>query len=402
MINKKSPRKNISVNENPKNEGNYFSSIAGKYKKVSKLIYILLAAAFALTLIFNSQLLTYTNFNYLFRDLNTAAESAGDNYNSISYANDTLRAVEKFRGGIITVSSNDIAIYTATGRRTFYKSESFVSPKLVTSKKYAIAYELGGKKYNVYNSFSKVGGETLKYPISYATVADNGYFAIVSKDAEYTSVVYLYNDDLSLVNKYKFATSMVFSVDLSDDGEKIVIFKTETEIDKFSTSVLLCEVGKENSTFDIKISSGIVCGGGFTSDGNIQLVTTDGYYLISSSDGEIISYTAFDSSVNKVSLTRYGCAVSLLNDLGKVENKVIVFDENGKTICTMTVNGGIVDMEYFEGYVFLNQRDHISKINIKNNAVESLSISDNGNDIIVYDSKNILLCCQTKAKYIKI
>ena len=397
----KNPKPQKQLNDTVKKEDNYFSSMSVKYKKASNIIYILLAVVFAVTLIFNSRLLTYTNFNYLFRDINSAAESAGDNYNSISYTNDALRVVKKFRGGIITVSSNDVAIYTATGRRTFYKSENFVSPQIAVSKKYAVAYELGGKKYNVYNSFSKVGGETMKYPISYAAVANNGNFAIVSKDSNHTSVVYLYDDNLSLKNKYSFASSMVFSVDLNDSGDKIAIFKSETAIDRFSTSVVLCEIGKEESIFDVKVSEGIVCGGGFTSDGNIQLVCTDGYYLIDSSNGKIISHKGFDSDINRISITRDGCAVSVLRDLGEVKSSIFVFDKKGNLIYDTDINGGIVDIEYSEGFVFVNQRDHIAKINIKNDKIQTFSLSDNGSDIIVYDSKNILLCCQTKAKYIK-
>ena len=351
-------------------EDNYFSALARKYKKASNVIYILLAVVFAVTLVFNSQLLTYTNFNYLFRDINSAAESAGDNYNSISYTNDSLRVVKKFRGGIITVSSNDVAIYTATGRRTFYKNESFVSPQIAVSKKYAVAYELGGRKYNVYNSFSRVGGETMKYPISYATVANNGTFAIVSKDSSHTSVVYLYDDDLSLINKYSFASSIVFSVDLNDNGNKIAIFKSETAIDKFSTSVILCDVGKEESVFDVKVSDGIICGGGFTSDGNIQLVCTDGYYLIDSSDGKILSHKGLDSNVNRVSVTRNGCAVAVLSDLGEAKSSIFVFDKMGNLIYDAFVNGGIVDMELFYECVFINQRDHISKIDRKKEKLE--------------------------------
>ena len=382
-------------------EENYFSSLAKKYKKVSRVIYVMLATVFAVTLVFNSRLLTYTNFNYLFRDINAAAEAAGDNYNSISYTNDDARVVENFRGGVITVSSSDVAIYTATGRRTMFQSESFVSPQIATSKKYAVAYEQGGKKFCVYNSFARVGGEILKYPISCVAVSDNGWFAVVSKDADHSSVVYLYDDDMALRATYPFSSATVFMVSLNENGNKIAIFKTETAIDKFSTSVMVSEVGKATSIFDLKISDGVVCGGGFSESGKLQLVATDGYYLIDSSNGNILAHTEFDLPLSRVSVTADGCAVALQNNAGAVKNTILAFDKNGKMIYDADIDGGILDLEYFDGYVFINQGSSLSKITLKNKNVSKTNIFENGTDIIVYDAGNILLCCQTKAKYIK-
>ena len=381
------------------NQSSYFLSLSRKYKKASHIIYILLAASFALTLMFNSRLLTYTNFNYLFRDLNSAAEVAAENYNSISYSNDEMRVVKAYRGGIITASSTDMAIYNASGRKTLYLSESFISPQIATSKKYAIVYDLGGNKYSVYNSFSRVGGEKLEYPISSVAVSDNGWFAIVSKDAQHSSVVYLYDDDLELRNTYYFANARVFCVDINDNGSKIAVFKTVTDIDKFSTSVMVCESGKDKSSFDVQISQGMVYGAGFLENGKIQVICTDGYYLIDGSDGKIVKSYGFDGELaSRVSLADDGCAVVLS---GITQSALMVFDKKGELACSTTVDSGMLDMEYYGGYVFVNQGEELLKINVKNGSSSSTRLSDRGNDIIVYDSKNILVCCPTKAKYIE-
>ena len=362
----------------------------------------MLAISFVLTLLFNAKLLTYTNFNYLFRDLNAAAEAAADNYNSISYTNDEMRVVKNYRGGIITVSSTDMTIYTATGRRTLYLNDSFVSPQISVSKKYAVVYDLGGNKYSVYNSFARVGGETLKYPISYVSVADNGWFAIVSRDAEHASVVYLYDDDLQLRNTYSFASANVFFVDINNKGNRLAIFKTETALDKFSTSVMVCEPDQDSSIFNVVISDGIPYGGGFMESGELQLASTDGYYVIDQSSGKILKEYDFEGrSANQVSVTEEGTAISLSNNKGVVNNSILVFDKNGDLIYNTNIDSGMLDIEYHSGYVFINLGESISRINVKNGDITEVKIFEKGSDIIVYDSNNILLCCQTKAKYIK-
>lgn len=394
---------NTSKEDSTAKEPNYFSSLSYKYKKASHIIYIILAVSFVFTLLFNSSLLTYKNLNYLFRDLNAAAEVAADNYNSISYTNDEMRIVKSFRGGIITASSVDMTIYTATGRKTLHLNENFISPEIATSKKYAIVYELGGNKYSVYNSFSKVGGEKLDYPISYVSVADNGWFAVVSKDAEHASVVYLYDDDLQLRNTYYFASSRVFLVDINDNASRVAIFKTVSDMDKYSTELMLCEPDKEKSIFDVKISSGMIYGGGFLENGNIQAVCTDGYYLIDQSNGKISKSYNFDGRMsNRICVTDEGCVVSLSDNSGIVKNTILVFNKKGELVYNKAVDNGILDMEYNDGYIFINQADIILKIDTKRDNIESTKTVEKGNDIIVYDGNNILLCCQTKAKYIEI
>ena len=93
-----------------KSSKNYFEALADKYSKAAHILYIALAVCFVFTLLFNSKLLTYNNFNYLIRDLNTAVDIASENHNSIPYSNDELRVTKKFRGGIVTASTTDMAI----------------------------------------------------------------------------------------------------------------------------------------------------------------------------------------------------------------------------------------------------------------------------------------------------
>ncbi len=386
-----------------KTEGSaYFRSVAGKYKKASRVFYIALAAVFALTLLFNAKLLTYTNFNYLIRDLNSAAQVAADNYNSISYTNDEMRVSKNYRGGIITVSSTDMAIYTATGRKTLYMNESFVSPEIAVSKKYAIVYDLGSTKFNVYTSFAKVHTQTLEYPISFVSVADNGWFAVVSKDEAHTSVVYLYDDDFKLKNTFFYGSEYTFLAALDPDGDRIAIVKSKTSLDKFNTSVSISIPGKSNAVFDVSVSEGIPYGGSFLENGDFQLVCTDGYYILDSSSGKLINKYNFSGNLaNHVSLNDSGCAVSLTANSGTVRNSVLVFDKKGNIVYNTNIDQGIIDLEYFDAHLFINHGDNISKINIKNKKITTVNISEAGDDIIIYDNGNILLCCKTKAKYIK-
>lgn len=383
----------------------YFEVLSDKYLKASHILYIALAVCFLVTLIFNSKLLTYNNFTYLIKDLNSAASIASENYNSISYVNDELRVVSDFRGGIITASSTDMAIYSASGRKTLYLSENFVSPQIASSKKYAIIYDLGGNNYSVYNSFARVHHGKTQYPISLVTVADNGWFAVVSRDNDHTSVVYLYDDDFNLKNKYSFASKYVFGVSINKRGNRIAILSTEAAAsgDRFSTSVMLCKPGETDKISDMELDSGIPYGISFIESGNLQILTSEALHIINETNGKYEKSYKFNSkNISRFDINQFGCAVAFASSDGIINNSVLVFDKNGKLIYDVIETNGILDLKLYDDYIFISQSDTVTKINTRSGSRTQKNIFEKAFDIIVYNDNNILLCCQTKAKYINI
>jgi hypothetical protein len=384
---------------------NYFLTLADNYSKASHILFISLAVCLIFTLLFNSKLLTYNNFNYLLKDIDSAVEIASENYNSISYTNDELRVTKSFRGGIVTASTTDIAIYTATGKKTLYANEIFVVPEIVSSQKYAIVYDLGGYNYNVYNSFANVHSQKCDYPISSISVSDSGLYAVSSRDNEHSSVVYLYDNDFNLINTYLFASKYVFSVSINSSGDRIAIITAEPapEGDKFLTSVMICEPGKKSDIATIELTQCIPYGSAFTESGDLQIICSNGLYILDSSNGAVKNkFEIKNDRALRVSIGKYGCAIALANNSGTVNNEILVFNQHGTMIYNVEVMNGILDLEYYKDYIFIYQQDSLLKINVKNNKDTITPIFDQGSEIIVYNENNILICCQTKAKYLKI
>ena len=94
-------------------------------------------------------------------------------------------------------------------------------------------------------------------------------------------------------------------------------------------------------------------------------------------------------------------AVSFAGDQKNPENEILIFDKNGNQVYNNTITGGMIDMEYSNGFLFINHSSSIERISIKNNERKSYKITEDGSDIIIYDSSNILVCCPTKARYVR-
>ena len=166
---------------------------------------------------------------------------------------------------------------------------------------------------------------------------------------------------------------------------------------------MICEPGKSDKRSEITFSGGLPYGCIFTEDGNIQVVCSDGMYLFDPNSGAIINdYPFVNSNISRISMTNDGIAVTVSGQLGVASNVIFIFDKNGNIIYNIMIDGGIIDMEYKSEYLFINRSTSIERINIKNNERKSSKITEEGADIIIYDSGNILVCCPTKAIYIKI
>ena len=214
----------------------------------------------------------------------------------------------------------------------------------------------------------------------------------------------MYDDDCHHRNTYYFASKYVFATAINPKGNRIAMLMTESVGDKYSTSVMICEPGKDEKRSETVFSSGLPMGCCFTENGQIQVVCTDGVYFLDENDGSVKKNHTFDGTdeIKRVSITSDGVAVAMSTQSNVAESRILVFDKKGNMTYNDTVTGGMTDMEYYDGYVIINQNTSIIKINVKDGKRTSVKTAEGGNDIIVYDSGNILLCYRTKAMYVNI
>jgi valyl-tRNA synthetase len=116
-------------------------------------------------------------------------------------------------------------------------------------------------------------------------------------------------------------------------------------------------------------------------------------YVLSENNGEIKNKYEFEKkNANKMSIGSAGCAIAFSDNKGKVSTTLLVFNANGDAIYSGVIDGGISDMEYIEGSVFVTRSDTVTKIDIKSGKLTEIQTYEKGTDIIVYDENNILLC----------
>ena len=174
----------------------YFASVSAFYKVIERILWVVLILFLVFSLMTNYKEITFNNFFYLLKDFSSAADTETSNYQILSYDSDKRQKFSLFRGGIVSASPSSVSIFTTSGRRSLKNNNDYYSPNIVTCDKYVLVYDSASASFSVYNSFSKVYNQKLEDPITDAAFAEDGSFALATRQADIKTVIYLYGKDI--------------------------------------------------------------------------------------------------------------------------------------------------------------------------------------------------------------
>ncbi|MBQ9428870.1 MAG: hypothetical protein IJU41_04920 [Clostridia bacterium] len=178
----------------------YYQRVSKKLQAAKYLLLLFFVLCAALTFFAYRKNITYDNLRYLLRDVDAAGhlENAGD---KMTYTPSDTNFYAIFRGDLAVASGSGLSLCRALGSRSFDDRFSAKSPVAATSEKYMVVYDVGGNDFYVYNSLGRVYDGRLEYPVYDAAAADDGHFALLTRDVVGAYVIYVYNRDFKIVSK---------------------------------------------------------------------------------------------------------------------------------------------------------------------------------------------------------
>lgn len=373
----------------------YYASISAGYKVLQRFLWLLFVLFMAISVIVNYKVITYDNFFYLLRDFSSAVESESTNYETLSYESSPGQQFAMYRGGIAVVSPSGISAFTATGRRTLQAESEFSSPFVVCSDQYMLVYDSAGTTFSVYNSFARVYTETLEYPITDACFAEDGSFAVVTREADRKAVVHIYDRDFNR-DTYR-GDSYMFDIAMDSDTGRVVFvyYGAGSGIGQTLISVRDRATLKEVESIVLDGEFPLSCG--FMENHRLALITDNAIRVFGNGfDTETAeSYEYIGGSVTGFYIRSEGAAVSVLLSS---KNEVIAFDKNGKMLYNDIVSDSVTDVALAGTHLFLQTDRGVVRINTKNGAEELLK-SGNGK-LLLYNENTALICGESKAEYL--
>ena len=264
----------------------YFENISAGLGILQVVLYLSLFAFVALSILSNTNLITYQNFYHFFQDLNASAERVDIfTHDSVSYSTNEEQSFTLYRKGLAVAGNTGVTIFSATGRQLVSHGIQYNAPVAVGSGKYLLVYERGGKQYSLYNANTQMHTGETEYPITGAAVSDSGMYALISSASDANSAVYLYNNRFALINIYKKGGN-VLDAAISADGRRIALLTAVPSSGGVSTSVMLAEPGKGTAIAEKTIAPSVGLQCEFTESGKLMALCTTGVAYFSN-NGEM-------------------------------------------------------------------------------------------------------------------
>lgn len=374
---------NESINE-------YYARVSRKLRNTKYLLLLLMVVSAVLTLFAYRGGITYENLRYLLRDIDEAGHATLSS-DSVYYTASDTNTFLYFRDDLAVASSDGVAFHRAFGSRSFEDDVTFKEPLLTGSEKYMIAYDAGGYSFYVYNSISRVYSETLEYPIVDCAAANNGSFAVLTKNNVGGYTIRLYDKN------FKPAATLtregyVYAIGFFEDG-RLYLCESLSEGAALYTDVSLYTVGSDTIDRTLRESGLVLLAGEI--DSGMFLLSDRGLTFFDESGEKTVSHSFGTSDVLFADATDAGVCVLLDENASGAQCGAYAYFANGDSYSLPVQKGA-------KGIVLCKKRICLlydGSLTVYNGSeINEIEIPDSGRMLLGRDKDSVIVCFNDYAK----
>ena len=380
-------------------DAGYFSEISLHYATAQLLCIILLAVFAAVSLLTNSSLLSSENLLYFAKDMTTSlAQREGVARDTLVYPADEDNRFALYRDGLAVLGGEKLTVFTATGREAYSKYLSYATPRLCSSGRYLLAYDLGGTSYSLYNSFDRVETGTLSTPIRGVAAANDGSYCIITDGVEHASLVTLYNERFREVAYYHI-NEYTLCADLTEDGSALLLSSVSSQNGRMTTHMMISVPGKQSPDAEWTVSDAYPVAAEWMSDGTVMLLSTDFVAWYDSKGNETARRVFSSGDVRSFRTSAEGCILLCRANSYDATTRILAFDKNGDEVYNIVVDAGVTDAALCEGVLYVLTDGELCLYYDKNDAsaCDLTPLTGSYGALLVCDGRDIMLCGDGKA-----
>ena len=380
-------------------QNDYYESISHRFGLAQVFLYMALLAFVAVSLLTNTELITYQNLYYFVKDLNATSEKVDVLHSdAITYPTDVSQDFAFYRQGLAVAGNTSVTVYTATGRQTISRNVQYQNPTAVGTGKYLLVYELEGTQYSLYNSYTQVHSGKTASPIRCAAMSPCGMYAVVTESEQYASVVELYSSNFKLLGRYSYS-DYVTDVAIDDKGDRLAILISCVQNGSFATELKIYQSGAESVVAQCALGDGLGLQCGFTNSEKLAVLCGDGVYYVSTR-GKLLSETSFEGeTLTAFDMTDRGCVAVLKKSGNILDHRVIVFDEGGKEAYRGEIKQNVRSVAMGQGMIYIKTPNGVTRVQLSNGDKNELPCDAEDCRLLVLDDGRILLCSSKRAVY---
>lgn len=324
--------------------------------------FFLLVFTMFISLVFFRDEITVENIKYFMKYIDIQSPEFVNADKTIEFSPDSTDKSTGFimlRGNVGVISGRNFELYDFNGRRVQSSVLPSAKSLLTAGKKYALAYDTDGKEIAIYNSFSNVLSKTYDYSVTGAHILDNGEFAVITSEKNYTSGIIAYDKDFDEIFRWMSRDRYITAVFLTDSAKKVIAADTYMKNGVFESEIICFDTGNGQelfkTSFDDELPMKLFCSGR-----RIALLTDKSLKFFNNS-GELISSVPLSSGTLN-GFYPYGDCIILSKQtkvLGNVSS-VEIYNFNGDVVYENSYQDEVLDLSYKDGTLYVLERGKLS------------------------------------------
>ncbi len=316
-----------------KNDREYYGA-AYRYVRLLRylvLVVLVLFTVFSMAVYKND--ITFDNFRYLMRYVEFASPGSSSGDGNISFSANFDSDFALIGGKLAVVSQKEAVTYDMNGRKLLSESLSFQNPVMTENGEHMLIYDFGGNSLCVFNSFSVVSEKKLSTPIDYVYLSDDGSFAVITNEKNYSGGVMAYDESFRHIFTFMHPASRV--TDVCFDGKSGLLACATTNVSggDFLSEILVFDTkSKEEEVKSTSYISGELPLNMFCTKDGFSVMTDKGIHIFDK-NCEKLTFIGFNYDT-PCALYRFDdCfAVCLKSAIASTDTKLLVLDHEGKKL----------------------------------------------------------------------
>ena len=310
-----------------------------------RVVYVLrrlTGAALLLTLILffaaHPQLLRPESIRRTLSYLTLSVTGEGDGeMDRIDFAAGGYQAAVPFAGGLAVADGGLLTIQRPGGVTDLSVSLSLSNPVLLTSDQYLFAYDPGGTRVLVADSFGLADEINLGAPVTHLAVNGEGMMAAVSGESGYRGAVTVFNRQREQAYKWYTSEYYIMCAALSPDGRQMAagVF-TQTGVE-LTGRLLVFRLDEEEPVADVPLGDTVPMQLAFQDNDTLIAVGDAGAAVVDVPDGSVTHTVSYATGeLEGCSLTADGCLLAVHSYGGEAAQRLVLLTGEGESRLDLT------------------------------------------------------------------
>ncbi len=349
----------------------------------------LLVLILAIIIIVNRDSINMDNLRRMWAKIDISLSVRGDvdgQRTELEYDEDV--SVASFKDGLAHLTPSHLTVMDNIGTVFMSTDTGFVSPQLLTDSRYVVAYDRGGNRLIVTNSFTVVFEKEMKEKIASVFLSENHYLCVITAGGGYKNSLYVYDASFEEIYVWHSNDRYLLSAAVSPDKKTVALTCYNTKGDNFAELVVIYldreEIAWSSAIKDVPLS---LC---YKSSSHIALMYSDSIVFYNGKGEEGKSYT-FEQNFLSSFYMDADHTVILLSTGKRGDATLYSINDRGAVLSKYDVGGAVDTMCVKEDRVAMLTAERTLIYSLTGKKVIYEQDSQEGVQTICFGGKNCLL-----------